>query len=146
MADHSAAEVPGGSSDAMANPAVERGTLSLTQSEDGVPTLTVSGGNAIAKGIRVVDDSGKVIAAYVGFCVDDLSVAKSMQSAVSGAVAHSLDGISERQAAKAEAPSGVITGHAGPDTPVKLTPDEFREQVVTTLATDLIDLSRDLRR
>ncbi|MGK5728018.1 hypothetical protein [Streptomyces sp. URMC 124] len=146
MADHSAADVPGGSNDAMANPAIERGALSLSQSEDGITTLTVSGGNAIAKGIRVVDDSGKVIAAYVGFCLDDLSVAKSMQSAVTGALAHSLDGISEEHAAKAEAPSGVIAGHAGPDTPVKLTPDEFREQVVATLAGEIIDLSRDLRR
>ncbi|MFI9308690.1 hypothetical protein [Streptomyces triculaminicus] len=152
MADHEAAkrsdgsDGSGGSHDALANPVVERGTLALTQSPDGLPTLTVSGGNAIAKGIRVVDGSGKVVAAYVGFCVDDLSVAKSMQSAVAGAIAYSVDGISEEQTAKVEAPSGVIVGHVGPDAPVKLSPDEFRERVVTTLAKDLIDLSRDLRR
>ncbi|GHG52057.1 hypothetical protein [Streptomyces griseocarneus] len=146
MADHEAVKRSDGSHDALANPVVERGRLELTQSQDGIPTLTVSGGNAIAKGIRVVDESGKVVAAYVGFCVDDLSVAKSMHSAVSGAIAHSLDGISEKQAAKVEAPSGVIVGHVGPDTPVKLSPDEFREQVVITLTRELIDLSRDLRR
>ncbi|MCA6091320.1 hypothetical protein LE181_03935 [Streptomyces sp. SCA3-4] len=146
MADRTAGTTYDGSGDSLANPEVKRGTLSLTQSEDGVPTLTVSGGNAIAKGIRVVDESGKLIAAYVGFSVDDISVAKSLPSAISGAVAHSLDDMSETQAAKVEAPSGVIVGHKGPDTPVKLSPGEFREQAVATLAGDLIDISRDLRR
>lgn len=143
MAEH---EVSQGFRDAMANPEVKRGTPALTQAEDGVWTLTVSDGNAIAKGIRVVDGSGKLIAAYVGFSIDDLSVAKSMQSSVAGAVAHSIDGITEEQTAKVETPSGVIVGQVGPDTPVKLSPDEFREQLVAALANDLIDLSRDLRR
>ncbi len=146
MADRTAEKMTDGSSDSLANPVIKRGTLSLTQSDDGLPTLTVSGGNAIAKGIRVVDESGKVIAAYVAFSLDDLSVAKPLQSAVSGAVAHSLDGISDEQAAKVEVPSGVIVGHEGPDTPVKLSPDEFREQAVATLEKGLVDLSRDLRR
>ncbi|MEU5418144.1 hypothetical protein ACH4UT_09395 [Streptomyces sp. NPDC020799] len=143
MAEH---EVSQGLPDTVSNPEVKRGEPALTQAEDGVWTLTVSDGNAIAKGIRVVDGSGKLIAAYVGFSVDDLSVAKSMQSSVAGAVAHTVDGISEEQTAKVEAPSGVIVGHVGPGTPVKLSPDEFREQLVTTLANDIIDLSRDLRR
>lgn len=146
MSDHKTALASDGLADAMANPEVVHARLTLRQSEDGTPTLVVSDGNAIAKGIRVEDGSGKLLAAYVALSVDDLSVAKSMQSAVAGAVAHTIDGISERETAKAEAPSGVIAGQAGPDVPVKLSPDEFREQVVATLAGDLVDLSRDLRR
>ncbi|ARZ66102.1 hypothetical protein M1P56_19405 [Streptomyces sp. HU2014] len=146
MSDHKTALASDGLADPMANPEVKHARLTLKQSEDGTLTLTVSEGNAIAKGIRVEDEAGKLLAAYVALSVDDLSVAKSMQSAVSGAVAHTIDGISEKQAAKAEAPSGIIVGQAGPDTPVKLSPDEFREKVVATLANDLVDLSRDLRR
>ncbi|MFE0044618.1 hypothetical protein [Streptomyces albireticuli] len=146
MSDHKTALASDGLADAMANPEVRIAALTLRQAEDGTPTLTVSGGNAIAKGIRVEDEAGKLLAAYVALSVDDLSVAKSMQTAVAGAVAHTVDGISEKRAAKVEAPSGVIVGQAGPDTPVKLSPDEFREQVVATLANDLVDLSRDLRR
>ncbi|MEC3919744.1 hypothetical protein [Nocardia sp. CDC160] len=46
-------------------PATEVGTLLLTYSEDGVPTLTVSGGNAIPSGLTVVDATGKSVAQYV---------------------------------------------------------------------------------
>ncbi|MCZ4124157.1 CS1 type fimbrial major subunit [Streptomyces sp. H39-S7] len=42
----------------------QRGTLALTYSEDGMPTLTLSGGTAIPSGIRVVDETGTAVAVY----------------------------------------------------------------------------------
>ncbi|NEA53447.1 hypothetical protein G3I60_04550 [Streptomyces sp. SID13666] len=42
----------------------QRGTLALTYSEDGVPTLTLSGGTAIPSGIKVVDETGTAVAVY----------------------------------------------------------------------------------
>ncbi|MBT2527790.1 hypothetical protein J7E91_20785 [Streptomyces sp. ISL-99] len=42
----------------------QRGTLAVTYSEDGVPTLTLSGGTAIPSGIKVVDETGTAVAVY----------------------------------------------------------------------------------
>ncbi|MEC3919745.1 hypothetical protein [Nocardia sp. CDC160] len=46
------------------SPAVTVGKLSLTYSEDGVPTLNASGGNAIPGEIMVVDETGQPVAVY----------------------------------------------------------------------------------
>ncbi|WP_171169012.1 hypothetical protein [Streptomyces sp. I05A-00742] len=131
--------------DHFANPGTTRATLSLTGADHGVVTLTASGGNGIPKGIRVVDESGRLIAAYIGFGLDDVSVAKSARSSVAGALALSLDSTDEEDEAKAESPSGVIVGQAGEDVTVRLTPEEFRSRAVTLFAGELIDLSRELR-
>ncbi|MEV4442944.1 hypothetical protein AB0K09_28820 [Streptomyces sp. NPDC049577] len=122
-----------------------RAVLSLTDAESGIATLTVRGGNGIPKGIRVVDESGTLIGAYIGLALDDLSVAKSARSAVAGALARSLDSTDEEDEAKAESPAGVIVGKVGEDVPVRLTPEEFRDRAVTLFAGELIDLSREIR-
>ncbi|MBZ4321206.1 hypothetical protein [Streptomyces huiliensis] len=131
--------------DRFANPHTTRAELSLSGAEEGVATLTMRGGNGIPKGIRVVDGSGTLIAAYIGFALDDVSVAKSPRSAVAGALARSLDGTDARDEAKAESPSGVIVGRVGADVPVRLTPEEFRNSAVDLFASELIDLSQELR-
>ncbi|MGK5548147.1 hypothetical protein ACSNOH_25955 [Streptomyces sp. URMC 127] len=128
-----------------ADPPTSRSVLSLSGAEEGVATLTARGGNAIPKGIRVVDESGTLIAAYIGFALDDLSVAKSARSAVAGALALSLDSTDEKDEAKAASPSGVIAGQVGEDIPVELTPGEFRDHAVTLFAGELIDVTRELR-
>ncbi|MEV4436563.1 hypothetical protein [Streptomyces sp. NPDC049585] len=133
------------SDDALADLRTTRAVLSLTGAESGIVTLTARGGNGIPKGIRVVDDSGTLIAAYIGFALDDLSVAKSARSAVAGALAGTLDTTDEEDEAKAEAPSGVIVGRVGDDVPLRLTPEEFRKRVVDLFAGELIDLSREIR-
>ncbi|MGK5638072.1 hypothetical protein ACSNOK_07095 [Streptomyces sp. URMC 126] len=122
-----------------------RAKLSLDGADSGVATLTARAGNGIPKAIRVVDESGSLIAAYIGFALDDLSVAKSARSAVAGAVALSLDSTDEQDEAKAESPGGVIVGQTGEDVTVRLTPEEFRDRTVTLFAGELIDLSRELR-
>ncbi|MFF7727093.1 hypothetical protein [Streptomyces sp. NPDC008001] len=122
-----------------------RASLSLTVEESGTATITARGGNGIPKAIRVVDESGTLIAAYMGFALDDLSVAKSARSSVAGAIALSLDSTDEEDEAKAESPSGVIAGRTGEDVPVQVTPEEFRDRAVALFAGELIDLSRELR-
>ncbi|MER5786700.1 hypothetical protein ABT104_34110 [Streptomyces mobaraensis] len=131
--------------DRFANPRTVRAELSLTGAASGVATLTARGGNAIPKGIRVVDESGTLVAAYIGFALDDLSVAKSARSSVAGALARALDGTDAEDEAKAESPAGVIVGRVGEDVPVRLTPEEFRNRAVDLFAGELLDLSRELR-
>ncbi|MEU8547726.1 hypothetical protein AB0C81_12125 [Streptomyces roseoverticillatus] len=130
--------------DQLTDTGASRAALSLADSEAGI-TLTARGGNAIPKGIRVVDGSGTLIAAYIGLALDDLSVAKSARSSVAGALALTLDDTDEVDEAKAESPSGVITGQTGEDVPVELTPGEFRNRAVSLFAGELINLSRELR-
>ncbi|MFI1972528.1 hypothetical protein BLA24_10735 [Streptomyces cinnamoneus] len=131
--------------DRLAGPRSSRAVLSLTGADEGIATLTARDGNAIPKGIRVVDASGTLIAAYIALALDDLSVAKSARSAVTTALARSLDTTDHGDEAKAESPSGVITGQTGEDVPVELTPAEFRDRTVTLYASELIDLSREIR-
>ncbi|MBC2879489.1 MULTISPECIES: hypothetical protein [Streptomyces] len=131
--------------DRFANPRTTRAELSLSGAASGVATLTARGGNAIPKGIRVVDESGALIAAYIGLALDDLSVAKSARSSVAGALARALDGTDAEDEAKAESPAGVIVGRVGGDVPVRLTPEEFRNRAVDLFAGELIDLSQELR-
>ncbi|MEV4504635.1 hypothetical protein [Streptomyces klenkii] len=126
-------------------PRASRAALSLTGADDGIATLTARDGNAIPKAIRVVDASGTLIGAYIALALDDLSVAKSARSAVSAALAHSLDTTDRDDEAKAETPSGVITGRIGDDVVVERTPEEFRSRTVTLYAGELVDLSQELR-